>query len=168
MAPEKKEKENKLEKFKAEYSKLQKKHSLPTFENMNNFFDIEEISGKQTERILRLIRRRITEKTSSYLRFMEVFLNPSQAPLFYMMLAKNMPDEGRKAVNDVYFELGKIEVDHMKMELEDYHENTEAAKIKELYNSWNDVKGKIKILNNIFENNWKKTKTEARDKTYLG
>ncbi len=160
-------KENKLEKFKLEYAKLQKKHSLPSFEDMNNAFDIEELSSKSTDRILRLIRRRITEKTSSSLRFMEVFLNPSQAPLFYMMLAKNMPEEGRKAVNEVYFELGKIEIDHLKLELINYSELVESKAIKSFYEVWIKAKEQLGILVDIFEKQWKKT-TQTKDKTYLG
>ncbi len=163
----KESKENKLEKFKAEYEKVQKKYNLPSFEDMNNAFDIEEVSSKNTERILRLIRRRITEKTSSYLRFMEVFLNPSQAPLFYMMLAKNMPEEGRTAVNEVYFELGKIELDHLKLELIDYSEGIESKAIKSFYEVWNKAKEQLGILVEIFEKQWKKT-TQTKDKTYLG
>lgn len=163
----KESKENKLEKFKAEYAKVQKKYSLPSFDDLNNAFDIEEVANKQTERILRLVRRRITEKTSSYLRFMEVFLNPSQAPLFYMMLAKNMPEEGRKAVNEVYFELGKIELDHLKLELIDYSELVESKAIKSFYEVWNKAKEQLGILTEIFENQWKKT-TQTKDKTYLG
>ena len=163
-----KEKENKLEKYKREYEKLQKKHSLPAYEQLNNYFDIEELANKNTDRTLMLIRRRITEKTGSYLRFMEVFLNPSQAPLFYMVLTKGMPEEGRKAINEMYFDLGKVEIDHMRMELKDYDESAEAEVIKDFANVWTKVREQMKLLVGIFDKQWKQKISEAREKTYFG
>ncbi len=160
------DKDIKLERLKNEYSKLQKKYSLPSFEEMNNYFDIEAIAGRHVDMLLRAVRRRITEKTSSYQRFMEVFLNPAQAPLFYMMLSKNMPEEGRKAINEAYFELGKIEVLHIEIENSDSDEK-EAELIKEVFSSWPKIREQIGILADIFKKSWKK-KSESKDKTYFG
>jgi hypothetical protein len=161
-------KDTKLEKFKEEYVRLQKKYSTPTFEQLNNYFDIEEISARHSERILRIIRRRITEKTSSYLRFMEVFLNPSQAPLFYMVLAKNLPEEGRKAINEMYFDLGRVEIEHIGMELKDYDEVKEAELIKDFFNVWTKIRQQMVMLVTIFDKQWKQQRAEKRDKTYFG
>ena len=166
--PVKESKEGKLDKFRANYEKLAKKHSLPSFDMLNNYFDIEELSSKSTDRFLRIIRRRITEKTSSYLRFMEVFLNPSQAPLFYMVLTKNMPDEGRKIINESYFDLGRIEIDHLRMELQDYDEKAESELIKDFCAIWSTVKKQMKVLVEIFDKQWKQKRSESREKTYLG
>ncbi|MBS3074648.1 hypothetical protein J4447_04340 [Candidatus Pacearchaeota archaeon] len=163
---EKSEKDRKLEKLKNEYSKLQEKYSLPSFEELNNYFDIDLVAGKHFDRLLRAVRRRMTEKTSSYLRFMEVFLNPAQAPLFYMMLAKNMSEEGRKAINEIYFELGRIEILHLEVENTGSDER-EAEFIKEIFGCWPKIREHIGVLVDIFKKGWKK-KSELKDKTYFG
>jgi len=163
---EKKE-ENKLEKLQKEYSKLQKEHELPDFEEMNDLFDIEELVGKETTNLLRLIRRRMTEKTSSYLRFTEIFLNPSQAPLFFMVLTKNISQEGRTLINEVYYELGRIEIQHLKLEnMSDIKK--EAEVIKEVHKEWKEISKKMLKLSEIFEEKWKEKKSESKSKTYFG
>lgn len=169
MANEETDKKEKIiEKYREDYQKIAKKHSLPSYEELNNYFDIEDLSGKNTQRPLRIIRRRIAEKTSTYLRFLEVFLNPSSAPLFYMVLTKNMPADGRKMINETYFDLGRIEIEHLKMEVKDYDEGEEAEIIKDFYNIWNKVRKQMVTLTKIFDEQWKQKRSEAREKTYFG
>ena len=51
-----------LEELKKEYEKLKKKHNLPIFKGMNEDFEIEKLQEKETELLLREVRRIMIEK----------------------------------------------------------------------------------------------------------
>ena len=155
-----------LDKLKKDYAKLHKKYKLPSYEDLNIFFDIEELAAKETDMLLRNIRRKITEKTNSYLRFAEIFLNPQQAPLFFMILGKNLSVEGRKTLNDMYIDLGIIELKHFRGETK-YSEKSEAKTIKEVFKIWKGINEKSLILADLFDESWEK-KAESNNKSYLG
>ncbi|PIN89554.1 hypothetical protein COU61_03055 [Candidatus Pacearchaeota archaeon CG10_big_fil_rev_8_21_14_0_10_35_13] len=165
ITKEKKE-ESSLEKLKKKYGELQKKYKLPTFEKMNYYYDIEELSGKETDLLLRAVRRKITEKTNSYLRFIEVFLNPSQAPLFFMLLGKSLDAETMKLMNEIYIELGKVEIEHLRLEVQE-SEAEEARVINEVTKNWEIIREKTKGLAEIFGKRWNK-KSESKEKGYFG
>ena len=52
-----KEKESDLVRLKKDYAKLQKKYSLPSFENMNQDFSIEKAAELETDYLIREIRK---------------------------------------------------------------------------------------------------------------
>ena len=72
-----------LGQLKKEYEKLQKKHNLPGFKEMNEDFYIEKIAEIDTELLLTAIRRWIWEKFSNYMRLLEGIINPVNVPMFF-------------------------------------------------------------------------------------
>src|SRR4030042_4845830 len=94
-----------LDKLKQEYGKFKDKYNLPEFSELNKVFDIEDICT-DTDFLLRKIRRTISEKVSGLLRFIEIILNPTNAPIFIFKLIKKMDEEDKKQLSEIYEILG--------------------------------------------------------------
>ena len=120
-----------LDELKKQYNVLKEKHGLLEFSEMNKIFDIEEIDI-ETEFLLRKIRRVVSEKLAGYLRFIEVILNPSNAPMFFFKLIKKLEEEDKKGLTEIYEVLGKFELEIVKLDL-DYNEEKEAEFVKKIY-----------------------------------
>lgn len=120
-----------LDKLKREYHKFKENYGLPEFFEMNKVFDIEEICI-ESDFLLRRIRRCVSEKISGLLRFIEIVLNPSNAPIFIFKLIKKMNEEDKKQLSEIYEILGGFELGVVKLDL-DYDESKEAEFIKKAY-----------------------------------
>lgn len=146
----KKEKENSrkeregscLDELKKEYETLRGKYNLPLFAEMNKIFDIEELDS-ETDFLLRKIRRFLSEKLAGYMRFIEVLLNPSNAPIFFFKLIKKLDEKDKEVLTEMYDLLGKIEIETISLDL-DYNESKEADFIRKLYKMFNEeIRGKL-------------------------
>ncbi|MEM0465584.1 MAG: hypothetical protein QXW97_02690 [Candidatus Pacearchaeota archaeon] len=147
-----------INELKEEYEKLRKIYHLPEFSELNKLFDIEEVDI-ETEFLLRKIRRLISERIANYIRFIEIILNPSNAPIFFFKLNKKLDISDRESLTKLYESLGFFEINALSLDV-DYSESKEADFILKSYNLFNnDIKVKlldlIKKLENG-ENNFKK------------
>ena len=104
--------ETKLERLKKRFEEKQKQYNLPDFQTLNEVFEIEKISQHDTEMVLREARKHIVDKAISYLRFLELILNPANAPLFIFGLTKNLEASDKKLIEDLclFFFSFRIEV----------------------------------------------------------
>ena len=137
------------------YKPLQEKYQLPTFSELNKIFDIEDIDP-ETEFLLRKIRRTIAEKMANYLRFTEIILNPSNAPMFFFKLLKKIDSSDKESLSKIYEQLGNAELKMLSLDIE-YNETEEANFINETYKSFTtEIKDEflkiIEKLNNGEEN----------------
>jgi len=155
-----------LEYLKKEYEKLRKKYDLPSFKEMNEDFEIEKLQEHDTETLSREIRRAIAEKNLSYLRFVEMFMNPGNAPMFFLALVKNMENTDRKLLEDLYLALGKFEIKSLALD-NIYDEKRDAEFIKEFFKYWQDIKIKFADVIRAIQDSWDR-KTERKEKGYLG
>jgi len=137
-----KEEKNKLDEIKKEYSKFNKKYKLPDFHKLNTIFDIEDIDIN-TEFFLRRLRRSIAERISGYLRFIEIILNPSNAPMFFFKLVRKLEVSDRENLMSLYEKISKFELDMIELDLE-YDEIKEAKFINKAYELFsNEVKNEL-------------------------
>ena len=159
-------KEGNLERLKHEYSVLQKKYRLPSFEELNSDFDIEKIQERESEHLLRLVRMTMIEKIVAIVRFLEVFLNPTEAPtpLFIYAILKNVKQDTKKEIETMYKDLSKIELSSLSLDI-DHQEKDEARFIIELAKVWGKEKIKLKEITNKLGMNWGK---ESSERNYLG
>ncbi|MBI2630554.1 hypothetical protein HYW76_05640 [Candidatus Pacearchaeota archaeon] len=156
-----------LDRLKKQYEEFRKKYNLPSFKEMNENFEIEKLQEKETELIAREIRSLITEKIVSYLRFIEMLLNPSAgAPLFFLSLIKNIDLQEREMLDEVYSKLSRYEIKSISLD-NSYDEKKEAQFISEFYKEWQEIKREISEIMNVLENCIKK-KCEKKEKNYLG
>lgn len=133
-----------LDELKKEYEKLREKYKLPEFSEMNKVFDIEEIDV-DTEFLLRRTRRYISEKLGGYMRFVEILLNPSNAPIFFFKIIKKLDNKDKEVLTEIYDRLGSFEIETISLDL-DYEEEKEAEFVKKIYEMFNN-EIKAKLLN---------------------
>ena len=155
-----------LEKLKKEYEILRKKFDLPTFKEMNEDFEIEKLQERETETLSREIRRLMTEKNSAYLKFIEMFMNPSASPMFVMALVKGIDSEGKKLLEELYSQIGRFEISSINLD-NIYDEKKEIAFIKKFFIEWQQIKPKFERITQSVENSLDK-KYEKSSKGYLG
>jgi len=160
------EKENKLLKFKKEYAKLQKKHGLPKFEEINQDFHIDRAAEVETDLPIVEIRKHIADKMAGYLRFSESLLNPTNAPMFVFSIIKTLGPEEKKRLSEIYKKLAKNEFNLIKTDVE-YSEEKEAKFIKDSYAIWQDLKKDVLYILKEVERKWD-NKFETNNKGYFG
>ena len=162
----KKSDDSKLEKLKGEYSKLQKKYSLPPFEKLNEDFGIEKASESESEIPIREIRKQISEKIYNYLRLVETLINPVNAPMSILSVVKTLNIEDRNKLAEVYKKFVKSEIQLVLTDVE-FSEKREAEFIKETFKTWQEAKKEmIDVLGKVEKN--LENKSESNGRKYFG
>ena len=159
-------KESQLNEVKKNYLKFQKKYNLPSFDKLNEDFQIEKIAENETDYLLREVKKAMADKFYNYLRFAETLLNPVNAPVFIFSIIKSIGIEKKKKLNEIYKKLAKNEIRIIEVDLI-YSEKKEAEFIKESYQLWQEVKKELlDIIKNV-KDNWD-NKLEGKRKGYFG
>lgn len=160
------EDKNNLDELKKKYAEFKQGYDLPEFSEMNKVFDIEDIDV-ETDFLLRRVRRVVSERISGYLRFIEVILNPSNAPMFIFKLIKKLDEDDKKQLTELYENLGSFELEIVKLDLE-YDEIKEAEFIKKIYRVLNESISK-KLLDVVEKMSNGKDGVKVEDKgSYFG
>jgi len=155
-----------LEKFKKTYKQFYKKYSLPDFDDLNRDFQIEKIAEIETDYFLREIRRFMSEKFISYLRFIESIINPVNVPMFVLSIVKAITSDDKKKLTQEYKKLAKIQVDLIQRDL-DYSEQKEAEFIKDNFKVWKEIEKNILEITKTIDKNWD-NKTQNNNRGYFG
>lgn len=155
-----------LEDLKEQYSLLRTKYALPDFKLLNENFEIENIDVGETELLIKVIRKHITEKIFYILRSLETFINPQNAPLFMFDIIKTFTDAEKQMIKDLYSKIAKYEVEAFGLEAS-YNENSEAEFVRKFGNEWPKISESLtKIYLAMNKSNKKDSKTSS--KSYLG
>lgn len=157
--------DNKAKKEEKIYQTLQKKYSLPKFDELDKEFDITKTDFNEPT-ILRDIRKTMIAKIFSVLTFTEMMLNPTNGSMFHMMMTRNMSSSDKEKISKIFEKLGEVEIESFSLDI-DYSEKKEAEFIKYCMKTWTQVKPD---LNNIIDNlkiNWKSIVTK-KEKSYFG
>ena len=91
----------KLKDLKEKYEVLAKKHKLPGFEELNANFEIENIR-KESEILIRVIRKVMMTKITNFMNFIEMVQNPVNAPRFYHAFIRAMGVDDKKELDKIY------------------------------------------------------------------
>ena len=159
-------KESCLEELKKRYKVIQSKYKLPGFAYLNENFEIEKLAENETDFLLREIREIILEKAVAYLRFIEMLLNPSSAPIFFFSLVKGLSGDDKKVIERIYEKLIEFEIIGMELSNE-YSEKNEAEFIRSIDKRWDAVKSEMSILTSSIKSSWN-VKKEKSGKDYFG
>jgi hypothetical protein len=155
-----------LKDLKEKYEVFRGKYDLPEFYDLNKLFDVEEIDF-DSDFLLRKIRRVISERIAGYLRFVEIILNPSNAPMFFFKLIKKLDESDREVLSEVYDVLGKFEIKILGLDV-DYSEEKEALFVKEVFEVFNgNVKENLLKIIDKFNNGSEGVKKNV-DGGYVG
>jgi len=160
------EKTSKLEKLKKNYAVLVKKHKIPKFEDINKEFEIEKLQLKETDFLLREIRRTISDKIVAFLKFLELFMNPSSAPLFVLIALKNLQNHTKEKIEETYKVLVKQELHSVKLDV-DYKEAEEVKFVKDVLKNWKSFKEDLLEICKDIDKAYTKT-SEKNHKGYFG
>lgn len=155
-----------LEKLKKDYEKISKKFSLPSFQQLNEEFEIERIADRETDILLREVRKAITEKAIAFLRFMELMINPSSAPFFMLSIIKHFNSSDKKTVEKIYRELCEFEIKAINLDFR-YSEKAEAEFIKYALKKWQSLKEDLDEMSKIIERAWNAS-FEKKERNYFG
>ena len=139
--------ENCLAKLKKDYENLRLKYKLPSFNELNAEFEIEKLQDRETDFLLRQVRRAMIEKTAVVLRFLEVLVNPTEAQtqIYIFSVLKSISPEMKKSIEKTYKELTIIELGALSLDI-DYDEKNEIKFIKDMAGKWPSIKKELKEL----------------------
>ncbi|RLG10657.1 hypothetical protein DRN73_07290 [Candidatus Pacearchaeota archaeon] len=158
-------KDSNLDNLKKRYSVLQKKYSLPSFQEMNEDFVIEKVSEEDSEILIREIRKFIADRFMNYLRFVETILNPSSASIFIFSIVKSLKKEEKDELEEIYKKLAKFELDLIELDVS-FSEEKEAEFIKNSFKVWQEVKRDfLKVIQKI-KKDWSKDE-DKKNKSFI-
>ena len=141
-----------MEETKKPYTEIKEKYEalefdLPELVKLDEDFEISKQLDEETQFILRDIRKIIAQKFSAYLQLFELLKNPSSSPVFVYSILKNISDDDKKIIKEVYKELSKYQIQSMKLDTI-YTEQLEFEYVKNGYDKWQELKTQIlSILN---------------------
>ncbi len=154
-----------LEALKKEYEKFAKKYNLPSFRDLNLDFEIDKFD-KETDFLLRAIRKLMMEKIVNSMTFLEMLVNPINAPRMYLPYIRSMSVEDKKMIDDAYSNLADLSILSLDLEI-DSNEKTETDLIRKIYDKWKELKpGFIKILQNM--KHPKNLNNNRKERSYFG
>ena len=152
--------------MKENYAKIQEIHNLPDFNLLNSDFSIEKLAEIETDFLIREVVKSMADKFSSYLRFVEVLINPANAQMFVFSIVKTLDVEEKNKLSEIYKELAKIELNLIELDVE-FSEKKDADFIKNSYEIWNNLKKDLLNILGKIKLNWNK-KNESNSKGYFG
>ncbi len=137
-----------LKDFKKEYGKLAVKYKLPDFSELNRDFEIEKLD-KDTELMLKTIRKFMMEKVVNSINFLEMLINPINLPRMYLPYVRTMDGEDRKVIDKIYSRLSQLTLVSLELEVNS-HDAAEVELIKKVFASWKELKQDFgRIITNI-------------------
>ncbi len=152
-----------LKQLQTKYAELEKRYGLPSFSAINEDFNIEKI--RRGEILLaRVIRKTAMDKIVSYIGFIEMLLNPMNAPRMYLVYIKQMTSEDRKLIEELYSKLSDLMLSSFKLDIV-YSEKDEAEMIRRICDEWNKLKPSVMQL---MENIQKPASSATKEKSYFG
>ena len=160
------EREYTLDILKQEYRRIQEKHRLPSFEELNEDFNIEKASEIEVDLLIREIRRYIADKLSNYMRFIEAILNPVNVQMFIYSFIKSLENEEKERLTEIYKKLSKNELRLIELDIK-YSEEKEALFIRESFVMWQEIKRDLLEILEKINKNWD-NKVESKNKDYFG
>ena|SRR3989338_4645019 len=133
-----------LDELKKEYEKLGRKYKLPSFSALNEDFEIDKID-RETDCLLRLIRKIVMEKIVNSISFLDMILNPINAPRIYMGYLKSLNGDDKVKIDKIYDALSELSLYSLDLEI-DYSEKDEAELIAKICRVWNSMKPNFRAI----------------------
>lgn len=158
--------ESDLEELKKDYKQLEEKYNLPSFNELNEDFQIEKAGESETDLLIREVRKFIADKFSNYLRLIETFLQPVNSPMFIYSIVKSYSEKEKENLMEIYKKLAKTEVDLIGLDIQ-FNEEKEAEFIKKSYILWQEIKKELLEIVEVIRKNWD-NKSKTNEKSYFG
>lgn len=151
------------EDLKKKYAELAKKHGLPNFKDVSEQFELEKIDT-DSDCFARIVRKTMMDKIVNSLGFLDMLLNPVNAPRIYIPYIKTVGAEDKKQIEKIYDVFGNLSLMCLSLELE-YSEKKECEMIKKVYAEWENIRPDfIALMNKIA----KPQASVKKEKSYFG
>src|SRR3989344_7789009 len=153
-----------LKDLKVNYGKVEAKYKLPSFKELNENFEIDKID-RESDTLLRVIRKVMMEKIVNSLGFLEMLLNPMNIPRMYLPFIKAMNSDDKQIMEKIYAGFSELSLGSLQSEV-DYSEKGEAELIKKVFKKWQELKPEFR---KIFEKIKNPGNGDIRkERTYFG
>ena len=154
-------------KLKQTYNKLVKKYHLPAWQALDDEFEIIETKdGMEVIHTLRFIRRRMTDKFSSYALILEGILQPNPGSLISLQEPKFFTEEQLQIVITLLTEFMYLERQSLLLDTAST-EKLDAVFIKNSFNAWKILKKDLLLVTTILAEGWKKER-KSDSFSYMG
>jgi hypothetical protein len=151
--------EKTLTELKKDYLEIQKKYNLPSFQEMNQDFQIEKIAEYETDILVREVRKFVAEKISNYMKFIEMIINPVNAPMSIFSLIKSLGPTDKKKLSEIYEKLVKNEIEIVELDL-NFSEEKEVHYVKDSNKLWQEIKKDLSEIIETMKKNWDNQSTK--------
>ena len=148
---------------KKEYEKFIEKYNLPSFNEINEDFEVDKID-RESDCFLRAVRKAIMEKIVNAIGFLEMLLNPMNAPRMYVPFVNTMAVADNKEIDELYNSLSELSLLSLKLEM-GYSEKGEAEVIRKVFDVWQ--KEKVRF-GNLVDKIGQPVNSVKRERSYFG
>lgn len=145
------------------YEELTKKHSLPKFEELDYEFDIASIEDKK---VLRAIRRKMSEKLEQYAKLMEDLIQPD-GTFSSLYEVKDFTEDDKNNLLSLFKKMMVFYKESIKLNL-NFSEEEDVNFIKRLLAFWKEIKPQLALIIDKLSENWKNDSTHKIIQDYLG
>ncbi len=131
--------------IKTKYEGLKKKYNLPSYEDICNEFEINDVLKKlgfMPAYFLRFLRRTAVDKLYSWVNYLHVFILPNQQSAVLMNEYQNFDEKKREEIIDYATQIMIISRKSVELELEK-DEKEDAKLLKEAYDKLQELKPKL-------------------------
>lgn len=156
----------KFSQVKEKYDELREKYVLPSFDDLNNLFDVDKLN-RDSQHVARDIRRIIMDKILDNLRMVEMLLNPSNAPPMFLQFIKKVSYNERILFSAVYRRLVVLELYSIELEVSAYSIENEVKFIDLAYKTWKELLPDWKMIVEVMKNNVE-SPAGRRQRDYFG
>jgi len=156
----------KKEKLKEAYEILRKKYNLPNFDDLNNEFEISSIKKPSIEFLLRIIRRRITDKLAMFCNILQSLIMPNTGSAVNLHEIKFFTEDDRVKIEKLLSDMMYLERKSLLLDINS-EEKVEAEFLKTAMGYWPGFSLEMMRIVDKMSSGWK---TEEKiDKTqYFG
>lgn len=133
-----------LKDLKEDYAEIEKEYKLPSFQEINELFEIERISS-ESDCLIRVVRKIIFEKVLQVFSFVEMLSNPGNAPKAYSMFFASATKEDFEIIHKLHKILFEFFLESLELDSK-YNPKSEAKFINEICTSWTDLSNDFQKL----------------------
>lgn len=137
-----------------EYEKIRVKYKLPSFDYLNEEFEIRSIKIEEQGTLIKAILRAITNKISVFMSILESVIDPSRQTMHDMIEKSNITNEEKQKMFVIYKKLGKLYHESFLVFLQ--NENEIASYINSLIKEWPKIKEKQISFTKQIVKSWEK------------
>ena len=153
-----------LKELKNLYFGYEKKYKLPSFDKLNEQFEIEKID-RESAILMRVIRKIMMDKIVNSLAFLDMIANPMNAPRIYLSFIKSISDKDKEVMDKLYDSFGSLSLSCLALEL-DYSEKKEAEMVRSIYEQWEKARPEF---SDLLKRVHKPVKNDVKkEKSYFG